>query len=321
MWYLFTAIFFFTGYESHACVMTSPDQRVDVGSNVCLLCNFTQCPGHLDLKSLSVEWEFKGISFDAKTISFQIGNHSASTPGHHVKGDVKLGSFDIVLLSVTHENNGTYICKLRHDGIFYKNYTQLIVHSAPLTRRNTPGVNNVETHPPWWVAVVSVAGIVLLMGTVFLWRRTCRSPLQRKDILRQNIAEVETSGQTVDIRYKDTNNSVPVGDMGTQPSSSNADNVYAMITDCSLTVVDMDTRANALNAENIYVSMVTNNSLPGRKMACKSSTQNPDNIYVTMHGSPFTTIAAVKPNRNRRPPSDLKPDHEEPVSAQCHQFI
>lgn len=43
---------------------------------------------------------------------------------------MKLGSFDIVLHSVTHENNGTYMCKLRRDGIFYKNYTQLIVHSG-----------------------------------------------------------------------------------------------------------------------------------------------------------------------------------------------
>ncbi|XP_056612146.1 uncharacterized protein LOC130428283 isoform X2 [Triplophysa dalaica] len=333
MWYLFTAIFCFTAYGTHACVMTSPDQRVVVGTDVCLLCNFNQCPGHLDLKSLNVEWEFKGISFDPKIISYQIGNHTASTPGHHVlhQGNVKLGSFDIVLHSVTHENNGTYMCKLRRDGVFYKNYTQLIVHSAPMTRRNTPGVNNVETHPPWWVAVVSVAGIVLLMVAVFFGRRTCRSPLQRKDILRQNRAEDETSGQTADIRYKVTNNSAPVVDMGTQPSTSNADNVYAMVTNCSPPIVDMDTQYLPsflqLNTDNIlqryFPSLAdTNYSFPGRQMACKSSTQNADNIYVTMRGSPLTTNAAVKPNRNRRPPpSDLKPDDKEPVSAHCHQFI
>ncbi|XP_057206659.1 uncharacterized protein LOC130564548 isoform X3 [Triplophysa rosa] len=324
MWYLFTAIFIFTAYETHACVMTSPDQRVDVGTDVCLLCNFTQCPGQLDPSSLNVEWEFKqGISFQPKIILYQIGNRTASTPGHHVllQGNVKLGSFDIVLHSVTHENNGTYMCRLRRDGIFYKNNTQLIVHSAPLTRRNTPGVDNVETHPPWWVAVVSVAGIVLLIGTVFLGRRTCRSPHQRKDILRQNIAEVETRGQTADIRYKVTNHSMPVVDMGTQPSTPNADNVYAMVTNSYLPIVDMDNQASALNAENIYVTMVTNNSLPVGKMASKSSTQNADNIYVTMHGSPFTTNAAGKPNRNRRLTSDWKPDDEEPVSAHCHQFI
>ncbi len=49
---------------THGCVMTSPDQKVNAGTDVHLSCNFSQCPGPLDVMSLSVEWEFKvGLFF------------------------------------------------------------------------------------------------------------------------------------------------------------------------------------------------------------------------------------------------------------------
>lgn len=46
-------------YGTYGCVITSPDQKVNDGTDVYLSCNFLQCPGHLDVMSLSVEWEFQ----------------------------------------------------------------------------------------------------------------------------------------------------------------------------------------------------------------------------------------------------------------------
>ncbi len=48
--------------------MTSPDQKVNAGTDVHLSCNFSQCSGPLDVMSLSVEWEFKvGLYFFRNT--------------------------------------------------------------------------------------------------------------------------------------------------------------------------------------------------------------------------------------------------------------
>ncbi|XP_058601408.1 uncharacterized protein LOC131520894 isoform X2 [Onychostoma macrolepis] len=198
MWYL-SIVFIFTVYGTHGCVMTSPDQKVNAGTDVHLSCNFSQCPGPLDVMSLSVEWEFKEISSEPKIILYYIRNRTVPLPGVFFQGDVKLGSFDIDLPSVTYKNNGTYLCRLRLNGIFHKNQTHLIVQSA-LTRRNSPGVNHLQTHPPWWLplaSVASVAGFVLLIGTVFLGRKAYRST-QRENSSKHNMEEVKTSTDTED---------------------------------------------------------------------------------------------------------------------------
>nr|XP_055052002.1 uncharacterized protein LOC129437732 isoform X1 [Misgurnus anguillicaudatus] len=256
MWYLAIAFFIFQAYETHgivSCVMTSPVQRVYVGEDVYLFCNFTQCPRPRNLMFLNVEWGFQNNSSDFKTIIYNIGNHTSRTTGVLFRGNVELGSFDILLQSVKRENNGTYQCKYRQDGIFYKNITKLTVHSATQTRRNSPGVNDiqVEINPSWWLALIPVAGIVLLIVVVFLGRL-----LQQKDVSMQEIEEVETRSDTADIRCKVTNNSAYEGDTESQPITHNADNIYVtMVTNYSAPVENMTSKPNSSNAENIYVTM------------------------------------------------------------------
>ncbi|XP_042595135.1 uncharacterized protein LOC109106512 isoform X2 [Cyprinus carpio] len=200
MWYL-SIVFTFTVYGTHGCVITSPDQKANAGTDVHLSCNFWQCPGPLDIMSLSVEWEFKG--------------------------DVELGSFDIHLPSVTHENSGTYLCRLRLNGIFHKNQTHLIVQSA-LTRRNNPGVNHLQKRPPWLLplaSVASVAGFVLLIGTVF-WGRKAYTSTQRENNSKQNMEEAKTSTDAEDkgIIYKVGFSMPDLADVNSPPSSP--DNIY-----------------------------------------------------------------------------------------------
>lgn len=265
MLYLVITFFIFPAYETHGnvpCVMTSPVQEVSVGEDVYLLCNFAQCPRPQNLMFLNLEWGFQNNSTDFNTIIYNIGNHTSATTGVLFRGNVELGSFDILLQTVKRENNGTYQCKYRQDGIFYKNITKLIVHSATQTRRNSPGANNiqVEINSSWWLALISVAAIVLLIVAVFLGRL-----LQRKDVSMQEIEEVETRSDTADIRCKVTNNSVSVGHTESQPITHNAD--------------------------NIYVTMVTNNSAPVENMTSKPNSSNAENIYVTMHGFQVTTDA------------------------------
>ncbi|KAK2881367.1 hypothetical protein Q8A67_018635 [Cirrhinus molitorella] len=221
MWHL---VFILTVYGTHGCVMISPDQKVNAGSDVHLSCNFSQCPGPPDM-SLSVEWEFQNIFSEPKTILYCIGNQIVPLPGVMFRGDVELGSFDIHLQSVTYENNGTYLCRLRLNGRFYKNRTHLIVQSA-LTSRKSPGVNHLQTHPPWWLALASVSGFVLLIGTVFLGRKACRST-QRENNSKQNKEEVKTSADTEDngIISQVGNSSMPdLVDVNSPPSS--ADSIY-----------------------------------------------------------------------------------------------
>ncbi|XP_051521335.1 uncharacterized protein LOC127422040 isoform X2 [Myxocyprinus asiaticus] len=206
MWYLVTALLIFTVYGSHGCVMMSPDQKVAVGTGVYLMCNFSKCPKPLDTNSLSVEWEFQDISSKQTIIIYYIRNQTVSIhPDVLFRGNVKLGSFDILLHSVTYENNGTYLCRLRLDGIFYKNRTHLLIHSASQKTINNPAVNRVEVHFLWWVPLVSVAGLVLLVGPVFLGRKACRSP-QKEDVSAQNMKEVQTRTDTDDMgnEYKET---------------------------------------------------------------------------------------------------------------------
>ncbi|XDV32659.1 hypothetical protein PO909_003410 [Leuciscus waleckii] len=223
MWYL--ALHIFTVYGAHGCVMTSSDQKVNDGTDVYLSCNFFQCPGHLDSISLSAEWEFQTIFNPDKIILYYISNQTVSTfPGVYFRGDVKMGSFDIYLPSVTHENNGTYLCRLRLSGRIFKNHTHLIVQSA-LTRRNNPGVIHPQAHSPWWLALVSVAGFVLLIGSGFLGRRAFRS-IQKGDDSKQNMEEVKTRTATEDmgITYKVGFSSMPVlADVSSPPSP---DNIY-----------------------------------------------------------------------------------------------
>ncbi|XP_039526791.1 uncharacterized protein LOC120478750 [Pimephales promelas] len=195
MWYL--ALHIFTVYGAYGCVMTSSDQKVNAGTDVHLSCNFFQCPGHQDFISLSAEWEFQTIT-QTKIILYYISNQTVSTlPGVYFHGNVKTGSFDIYLPSVTHENNGTYLCRLRLSGRFFKNHTHLIVQSA-LTRRNSPGGIHPQARPPWWLALVSVPGFVLLIGSGFLARRACRS-IQKGDDSKQNMEEVKTRAATEDM--------------------------------------------------------------------------------------------------------------------------
>ncbi|XP_016355873.1 uncharacterized protein LOC107699189 [Sinocyclocheilus anshuiensis] len=224
MWYLLI-LFIFTVHGTHGCVMTSPDQKVNVGTDVHLSCNFCQCPGPLDVMSLSVEWEFKDISSEPKIILYYIRNRTVPLPGVFFQGDVKLGSFDMHLSSVTHENNGTYLCRLRLNGSFHTNQTRLIVQSV-LTRKNSPGVNRLQAHPPWWLPLASVSGFVLLIGTVFLGRKACRST-QRENNSKQKIEEVKTNTDNEDKRmaYKVGYSSLPdLADVNSPPSSP--DNIY-----------------------------------------------------------------------------------------------
>ncbi|KAK7156172.1 hypothetical protein R3I94_006298 [Phoxinus phoxinus] len=214
MWYLI-----FTVYVAHGCVMTSSDQTVNDGADVYLSCNFFQCPGHLDLKYLSAEWEFQTIS-QTKIILYYISNQTAPIlPGVYFRGNVNMGTFDIHLPSVTQENNGTYLCRLRLSGRFFKNHTHLIVQSA-LTRRNSPGVIRPQAHPPWWLALLSLAGFVLLIGIGVLGRRACRS-IQKGDDSKQNMEEVKTRTATEDMVGF---SSMPVlADVSSPPSP---DNIY-----------------------------------------------------------------------------------------------
>ncbi|XP_052472094.1 uncharacterized protein LOC128028798 [Carassius gibelio] len=224
MWYLFI-VFIFTVHGACGCVMTSPDQKVNAGTDVYLSCNFCQCPGPLDVMSLSVEWEFKDISSEPKTIIYYIRNRTVPLPGVFFQGDVILGSFDIHLSSVTHENNGTYFCRLRLNGRFHKNQTHLFVRSV-LGRKNSPDVNHLQEPPPWWLPLASVSGFVLLIGTVFLGRKACRST-QRENNSKQNIEEVKTSTEKEDKRmaYKVGYSSMPdLADVNSPPNSS--DDIY-----------------------------------------------------------------------------------------------
>lgn len=226
MWYLFI-VFIFTVHGTHGCVMTSPDQKVNAGTDVHLSCNFCQCPGPLDVMSLSLEWEFKGISSEPKIILYYIRNRTVPLPGVFFQGDVELGSFDIHLPSVTHENSGTYLCRLRLNGIFHKNQTHLIVQSA-LTRRNNPGVNHLQKRPPWLLplaSVASVAGFVLLIGTVF-WGRKAYTSTQRENNSKQNMEEAKTSTDAEDkgIIYKVGFSMPDLADVNSPPSSP--DNIY-----------------------------------------------------------------------------------------------
>ncbi|XP_067307105.1 uncharacterized protein [Pseudorasbora parva] len=222
MWYL--VILIFTVHGTHGCVMTSPYQKVNDGTDVYLSCNFFQCPGHLDIMSLSVEWEFKNIS-QTKIILYYIRNQTVSTlPGVFFHGDVKMGSFDIHLPSVSNENNGTYLCRLRLSGKFFKNHTHLIVQSA-LTRRNSPGVIHPQAHPRWWPALVSVAWFLLLIACVFWGKRACKS-IQKSDDPKRNMEEVNTTtaSEHMGMTYKVGFNSLPaLADVSSPPSP---DNIY-----------------------------------------------------------------------------------------------
>ncbi|XP_050986038.1 uncharacterized protein LOC127177678 isoform X2 [Labeo rohita] len=233
MWHL---VFILTVYRTYGCVMTSPDQKVNEGTDVYLSCNVLQCPGSQDIMSLSVEWEFQDISSEPKIILYYIRNRTVPIPGVFFGGDVKLGNFDIHLQSVTYENNGTYLCRLRLNGNFHKNRTHLTVQSALTSRKNSPGVNHLQAHPPWWLALASVSGFVLLIGTVFWGRKACRST-QRENNSKQNIDEVKTTSDTDNeaITYKALKMTSCVSQVGNSsmpdlvdvnsPSSS-ADNIY-----------------------------------------------------------------------------------------------
>ncbi|XP_026138478.1 uncharacterized protein LOC113115253 [Carassius auratus] len=226
MWYL-SIVFTYTVYGTRGCVITSPDQKVNAGTDVHLSCNFCQCPGPLDVMSLSVEWEFKGISSEPKIIIYYIRNQTVPDRGVVFQGDVELGSFDIHLPSVTRENNGTYLCRLRLNGIFHKNQTQLTVQSA-LTRRNSLDVNHLQKHPPWLLplaSVASVAGVVLLTGAVFLGRKAYRTT-QRENNSKENMEEVKTStdGEDKGMICKVGFSMPDLADVNSPPSSP--DNIY-----------------------------------------------------------------------------------------------
>ncbi|XP_016355896.1 uncharacterized protein LOC107699213 [Sinocyclocheilus anshuiensis] len=223
MWSL-SIVFIFTVYGTHGCVITSPDQKANAGTDVHLSCNFWQCPGPLDVMSLSVEWEFKDISSEPKIILYYIRNRTVPLPGVFFQGDVELGSFVSHLPSVTHENNGTYLCRLRLNGKRTKNQTHLIVQSA-LTRRNSPSANHLQKHPPWRLPLASVAGFVLLIGTVFLGRKAYRST-QRENNSKQNMEEVKTGTDTEDkgMTYMVGFSMPDLADVNSPPSSP--DNIY-----------------------------------------------------------------------------------------------
>ncbi|KAI4896106.1 hypothetical protein NFI96_026136 [Prochilodus magdalenae] len=81
---------------------------------------------------VSVEWEFQGIasSDESETIIYYIQKNTVpTTPSVVFKGDIALGDFSILLHSVTMQNNGTYICRLRaaQGNSIYKNCTHLTV--------------------------------------------------------------------------------------------------------------------------------------------------------------------------------------------------
>ncbi|XP_043114894.1 sodium channel subunit beta-2 isoform X3 [Puntigrus tetrazona] len=217
-------VFIFTVHGTYGCVKTSPDQKVKAGTDVHLSCNFSQCPGPLDIMSVSVEWEFMDISSEPKIILYYIRNRTVPLPGVFFKGDVKLGSFDIQLQSVTDKNNGTYLCRLRLNGIFHKNQTHLIVQSA-LTRRILPGVNRLQTPPLWWPSLASVAGLVLLIGTMFLGRKAYRST-QRENNSKQNIEVVNNSshGEDKGVTYRVGFSMPDLADASSPPGSP--DNIY-----------------------------------------------------------------------------------------------
>ncbi|XP_052433059.1 uncharacterized protein LOC127973068 [Carassius gibelio] len=164
---------------------------------------------------------------DLLLIIYYIRNQTVPDPGVLFQGDVELGSFDIHLPSVTRENNGTYLCRLRLNGIFHKNQTQLTVQSA-LTRRNSLDVNHLQKHPPWLLplaSVASVAGVVLLTGAVFLGRKAYRTT-QRENNSKENMEEVKTStdGEDKGMICKVGFSMPDLADVNSPPSSP--DNIY-----------------------------------------------------------------------------------------------
>lgn len=89
-------------------------------------------------------------------------------------------------------------------------------------------MNHLQTHPHWWLplaSVASVAGFVLLIGTVFLGKKAYRSP-QRENNSKQNWEEVKTSTDTEDkgMTYKVGFSMPDLADVNSPPSSP--DNIY-----------------------------------------------------------------------------------------------
>ncbi|KAL7825091.1 hypothetical protein AOLI_G00322980 [Acnodon oligacanthus] len=177
------------------CLSTPPEQRASEGSDVSLTCDFSKCPGPLDHRMLSVEWEFQGSasSDESKPIIYHIQNNTVATvPGVVFKGDVALGDFSISLRSVTMKDNGTYTCRLRAalENNIYKNHTYLVI---------TPGMVKHEGDSclcivPLCAVIGLVCASVVFLGKM-VWRTSQRS-LRQQLLSRWNVEEAAVRHDT-----------------------------------------------------------------------------------------------------------------------------
>ncbi|XP_029570074.1 uncharacterized protein LOC115162788 [Salmo trutta] len=98
------------------CVGTSPNQTVEAGSNVHLSCLLTQCLRSLEHHHLLVEWEFTDKGWLDKELHPLIYHYQDWTVPVEARvilvRDISECDFSVLLLSVTVQRSGTYLCLL-----------------------------------------------------------------------------------------------------------------------------------------------------------------------------------------------------------------
>ncbi|KAL6471753.1 hypothetical protein MHYP_G00204030 [Metynnis hypsauchen] len=176
-------------YMVLGCLLTCPEQRANEGLDVSLTCDFTKCPGPLDHRMVSVEWEFQGFtsSDESKTIIYHIQNNTVATvPSVVFKGNVASGDFSIILHSVTMKDNGTYTCRLRAalGNNIYKNHTHLVVTPGMVKHE---GADSCLCIIPLCAVIALVCASVVFLGKM-VWR-TSRRLLQQQLLSRLNVEE------------------------------------------------------------------------------------------------------------------------------------
>ncbi|XP_031652378.1 uncharacterized protein LOC109909757 isoform X1 [Oncorhynchus kisutch] len=182
-----------TVYSALGCVVTGPDQKkVPVGSNVRLSCDLTQCLKSLGHHQISAEWEFidKGSMDKARhSLIYHYHNQTVTVePRVSLVGNISEGDFSLLLLSVTVQRSGTYLCRLRSPHGFsdiHESHTQVTVVERSGQHRSfpgdlhKPGVN----HPDWLLPLCCVLFSLFLVGGVTVGICVCRrrSPRQQND--------------------------------------------------------------------------------------------------------------------------------------------
>nr|XP_046169662.1 uncharacterized protein LOC124004882 [Oncorhynchus gorbuscha] len=182
-----------TVYSALGCVVTGPDQKkVPVGSSVRLSCDLTQCLKSLGHHQISAEWEFidKGSTDKARHhLIYHYHNRTVTVePRVSLVGNISEGDFSLLLLSVTVQRSGTYLCRLRSPHGYsdiHESHTQVTVVERSGQHRgfpgdlHKPGVN----HPDWLLPLCCVLFSLFLVGGVTVGTCVCRrrSPRQQND--------------------------------------------------------------------------------------------------------------------------------------------